>query len=82
MSRLSYTYKFTLSIKMKDFKKIAIPLVSGKELHQIIKRELYLTASGIVDGDKTFDDWSYPFYKNLLADGHIKLTDYGKGFIG
>ena len=66
---------------MKDFKKIAMSLIQGEKLHQVIKNELYQTTCGIIDGDIVVNCWESAFYLNLVKDGYIKLTKYGEKYI-
>ena len=74
---MRYTKKLTLEVKMKDFYKMAIPLVGKKELSIAIKSELSQCCSGMIDGDYggMATDWLNSFYYNLWKDGYITQTE-------
>lgn len=73
---MKYSAKFSLEIKMKEFYKYAIPLVTKNVLHKAIKNELYQSWHGIVNGDwgGTSRNWEEIFYYNLYKDDYIKQT--------
>jgi hypothetical protein len=81
---MKYTKKFTVEIKMKEFRKFAISLVDNKKLHEAIKHELYQSWNGIIYGEwgGAATDWTYWFYYNLYNDGIIEQTQHSIDIYG
>lgn len=79
------TYTFNLEISKKEFLKMATPLILNKnKMNKVIYDELYMSCGSIVNGEFGGDNinWKIPFYKNLLQNGYIIQTDYGKIIYG
>lgn len=75
--RFKHNHSFSLEIEKEDFLRHAVPLVEDIDEH--IKKELYHTACGIIDGIMPAGmTWEHMFYASLKRDNKINLTKLGK----
>lgn len=73
MSKLSYTGKLTLSIKMGEVLKYCNVLCHRKDLQYHIKNELGQICDAIINGGFSGEGWKRHLFKQLERDEIVEL---------